>query len=178
MKQALYAAFLGLLLALPACADEQATDGVAPVKVDLSEVVDSGTVRPIDGISAAGQPSEAALKVFAESGYVAVIDMRTDSENRGFDEAGVVEELGMDYVSMPIASADDINFSNAAKLDQLIKSYEGPVLVHCASSNRVGALLALADYESNGDKDMALAKGKAAGMTGLEGRVKEVLDSE
>jgi protein tyrosine phosphatase (PTP) superfamily phosphohydrolase (DUF442 family) len=79
---------------------------------------------------------------------------------------------------MPIASADDINFSNAAKLDQLIKSYEGPVLVHCASSNRVGALLALADYESNGNKDMALAKGKAAGMTGLEGRVKEVLDSE
>lgn len=178
MKHTLYAAFLGLILALPACADEQATEAVAPIKVDIAAVVGSGAVQSVDGISAAGQPSEAALKVFAESGYVAVIDLRTDGENRGFDEARVVDELGMDYVSMPIASADDINFDNASKLDTLIASYDGPVLVHCASSNRVGALLALADFENNGDKDMALAKGKAAGMKGLQGRVEEVLDSE
>jgi uncharacterized protein (TIGR01244 family) len=178
MKRTFYGVLLGLILALPACADEQAEEGVAPIKVDIAAVVGSGVVQPVDGISAAGQPSEAALSVFAKSGYVAVIDLRTEGENRGFDEAGVVEELGMEYVPMPIASADDINFGNAQKLDQLIKSYEGPVLVHCASSNRVGALLALADYDNNGDKEMALAKGKAAGMTGLEGRVKEVLDSE
>jgi uncharacterized protein (TIGR01244 family) len=178
VRQALVTACIALLLALPACADEQPVAGIAPVKVDLVEVVETGNVVAVDGISAAGQPDEAALQVFAESGYAAVIDLRTQNEDRGFDEAAVVEELGMDYVSMPIAGSAAINIDNALKLEALIASYDGPVLVHCASSNRVGALLAIADYESHGDRDKALAKGKSAGMTGLEGRVKEVLERE
>lgn len=178
MRLALYAIFVSLLLALPACADEPAVAVVAPIKVDLGEVTESGKVVAVDGVSAAGQPDEAALQVFAESGYAAVIDLRTESEDRGFDEAAVVADLGMDYVSLPIAGSAAINTENAMKLEALIASYDGPVLVHCASSNRVGALLAIADYENNGDRDTALAKGKAAGMTGLEGRVEEILDSE
>ena len=178
MKLALYGISLSLLLALSACADEPPVAVIAPIKVNLGEVVEAGTVIAVDGISAAGQPDEAALQVFAESGYAAVIDLRTENEDRGFDEAAVVAGLGMDYVSMPIAGSADVNVANALKLEALIASYDGPVLVHCASSNRVGALLAIADYENNGDRDAALAKGKAAGMTQLEGRVEEVLDSE
>ncbi|MGB5164306.1 MAG: sulfur transferase domain-containing protein [Woeseiaceae bacterium] len=178
MKQALCAAFASLLLALSACADEQPVAVAAPIMVDLGAVVETGNVVAVDGVSAAGQPDEAAFQVFAESGYAAVIDLRAENEDRGLDEAAVVADLGMDYVSMPIANAAEVNVENALKLEALIASYDGPVLVHCASSNRVGALLAIADYESHGDRDKALAKGMSAGMKGLEGRVKEVLDSE
>ena len=49
----------------------------SPLKVDLDKVVEQGEVSPVDGITASGQPDEAAFSVFANSGYVAVIDMRT-----------------------------------------------------------------------------------------------------
>ncbi len=136
-------AILGVLLALVACAGEPDVTSASPLKVDLDEVVANGVVHPVDGLTAAGQPNLASFTVFADSGYAAVIDLRTAGEARGLDEPAVVEGLGMDYVSLPIGR-DGISFENARSLDELIQRYEGPVLVHCASSNRVGALLALA----------------------------------
>lgn len=155
------------VLAMAALADN--------LKVDLQTVVSSGEVRPVDGISAAGQPDAAAFKVFADSGYVAIIDLRAEHEPRGLDEVAVVEGLGMDYVLMPIADAAAINFDNARRLDDLLKQYDEPVLIHCGSSNRVGALLALRESLNGADDQGALQAGRDGGLTGLEGRVREVL---
>ena len=150
----------------------------ATLKVDLDAVVSTGFVQPVDGISSAGQPDEAALAVFAEQGYTTVIDLRTEGEDRGIDESTVIEELGMEYVLFPIAGMDAINFDNAKKLNQLIEDADGPVLVHCASANRVGALLALQKSLDGADDAAALAYGKEGGVTRLEGRVREVLDTK
>ncbi len=148
------------------------------LKVDLPDVVKAGVVAPVDGISAAGQPDRAALQVFSRNGYTTVIDLRGELEDRGFDEARVVEGLGMDYILFPITGLDAISFENAAKLDQLIAAAKGPVLVHCASSNRVGALLALSKSLDGADTETAIAFGKAGGLAGLEGAVRKVLDSK
>ena len=174
---------LVLLLTLvlgSACAvgEEPDLSAVSRLKVDLDAVVELGEVRPVDGVTASGQPSEASFKVFAESGYAAVIDLRTDGENRGLvDEPAVVEGLGMDYVSLPIGR-DGITVDNAKELGRLIESYDEPVLVHCGSSNRVGALLALKVYSDTGDAEMALEAGREGGLTRLEGQVKEVMGVE
>jgi len=131
--------------------------------------------EPADGITAAGQPKENGLKDLAGDGYVAVIDLRTAGEDRGMDEQAVVESLGMDYVSLPIEGRGAINFENAAKLDRILSKYDQPVLVHCGSSNRVGALLALREKMNGADDEDALAFGKSAGMTSLEDTVKSRL---
>lgn len=128
--------------------------------------------EPAEGITAAGQPNEAGLTELAEAGYAAVIDLRTAGEDRGMDEEKTVEELGMDYISLPIAGRDDINFDNAKKLDQILSKYEGPVLVHCGTGNRVGALLTLREKLHGAGDEEALAFGKAAGMTSLESTAK------
>lgn len=154
------------------------TEIEATLKVDLDQVVDSGTVQPVDGITAAGQPDKAAFEVFARSGYTTVIDLRGENENRGLDEVAVVEELGMDYVLFPITSPDAISYDNARKLDKLIEDAAGPVLVHCGSSNRVGALLALSRKLDGADAESAFAYGLEGGMTGLAGQVRAILDSE
>jgi hypothetical protein len=39
----------------------------------------------IEGITAAGQPSAAALEAAAKAGYKSVIDLRAPNENRGFE---------------------------------------------------------------------------------------------
>jgi len=128
-----------------------------------------------DGITAAGQPDETGLKELAEDGYAAVIDLRGAGEDRGLDEKSFVENLGMDYVPLPIAGRDAISFENARRLDQILSSYEKPVLVHCGSSNRVGALFALREKLHGADDEEALSFGKSAGMTSLESTVKSRL---
>jgi len=166
-----------IMLVFNACAAEPEVGAVSPLKVDLDAVVAAGVVTPVDGLTAAGQPDEAALKVFARSGYEAVIDLRTEGESRGLDEPTIVEGLGMDYVSLPIGR-DGISFENAKSLDELINSYAGPVLVHCGSSNRVGALLALRASLDGADDEAALEIGRAGGLKSLEGRVVEILNED
>ena len=148
---------------------------VTSLKVDLEQVVYLGTVSAVDGVTSAGQPSEAALEVFADAGYVAVIDLRHPDEDRGFNAESVVDELGMHYVSLPIASGDAVNFDNARKLDEVLAEFDGPVLVHCASGNRVGALFALRARLNGASEEVALQHGREAGLTRLEGTVRERL---
>lgn len=143
--------------------------------VDLGDVVARNGVAPVDGMTSAGQPDEAALRVFADSGYVAVIDLRGANENRGIDESSVVESLGMSYVMLPIDSPDAMSFDNAEKLGTLIDSYDGPVLLHCGSGNRVGALLALRKSLQGASDDEALAYGREGGMTSAEPLIRQRL---
>jgi uncharacterized protein (TIGR01244 family) len=164
---------LATLLANPIQAEDSNMD--SKLLADIGAILVANTVHPVDGITAAGQPNHAAFGVFAASGYTTVVDMRGSNENRGLDEPSVVAALGMDYVPFPITIADDISFDNAAKLEQIIKEADGPVLVHCASSNRVGALLALRSSLAGADDDTAMAHGIEAGLTGLAGAVEEIL---
>lgn len=158
-----------------ACASDNDLTPVTSLAVDLDKVVEYRTVSPVDGITVAGQPDEETLDVFAENGYAAVIDLRGRDENRGFDEAGVVEELGMDYVTLPIEGRDAVNFDNAAKLQDILDQYDAPVLVHCGSGNRVGALLALDKAQSGATAEAAIEYGKSGGLTRLENLVRERL---
>ena len=167
-------------LALAACAtsvDKPAAPAVADFKVDLAEVAEVGKVLPVDGVTSAGQPDQAQFRVFADSGYVAVIDLRTEGEDRGLDEPAVVEELGMEYVPFPIGRGD-ITVEKAKGLFELVDEYDGPVLVHCGSANRVGALVALKEFDESGDVDKALEAGREGGMTRLEGTVREAIESK
>lgn len=164
-----------LVLAFGACADEADLSPVTSLAVDLQRVVEFGTAAPVDGITSAGQPDKAALEVFADSGYATVIDMRARDEDRGFDEAAFVEELGLHYVALPIESEDAVSFANARKLDELLREHPGPVLVHCASGNRVGALLALRASLNGAGDEQALKLGRDGGLTRLEPVVRERL---
>lgn len=164
-----------LIWAAAAVGDEHAP----PVHVDIDAVVEAGTVAPADGITSAGQPNEAALEVFAESGYAVVIDMRGPDEDRGIEDfEGAVEATGMKYVAFPVVGQEAINFETARELDALLEGIDGPVLLHCGSGNRVGAVLALRESLAGSDDETAIQYGRDAGMTRLEPRVREVLEAE
>lgn len=166
-------AFAGVM----ASADESQLAAVSSLKVDLDAVTELGVVNAVDGVSTAGQPDEASFEVFAEMGYAAVIDLRTPGENRGLDEPAVVDALGMDYINLPVGR-DGVTYANAKALQDAIASYDAPVLVHCGSANRVGALFALSEYAKSKDLEKALEAGRAAGLTGMEGTVRKVLTEE
>lgn len=132
----------------------------------------------LDGITAAGQPSAAALEAAAKAGFKSVIDLRTLAEERGFDEQATVEGLGMSYVNLPVEGAAGVSYANAGALDKLLAELPKPILVHCASSNRVGALLALRAKADGADSAAALELGIANGLgSGLKGTVEQKLSA-
>jgi uncharacterized protein (TIGR01244 family) len=131
--------------------------------------------EPLAGVTTAGQPGAEALAALSKAGYQAVIDLRGPSEQRGFDERTAVEALGMRYVNLPVEGAAGVTYDNAAALDRLLAELPAPVLVHCSTGNRAGALLALRAKQNGAADSAALALGVEAGLTGLKPTVEERL---
>lgn len=124
-------------------------------------------VRP--QLYAAGQPSVGDWTGLKAMGITTVVNLRTDSELPGRDEASEVRRAGMRYVQIPVADAADLNPDTARTLHRALVAADGPVLLHCASANRVGGLLALmAAHEEGMPHAQALALGRRAGMRSTE----------
>lgn len=158
----------GILTSILALSTLVVAEEVTKAYVDIDTVTTSEELVAVDGFRASGQPDAEAFKLISEAGYAAVIDLRGEQENRGLDEAAVLEALGLDYVELPLSSPDAISFENAARLDEILAEYSEPVLIHCGSSNRVGALLALRKSMHGASDDAAVEYGRDAGLTGLE----------
>ncbi|MDE2149483.1 MAG: hypothetical protein KGJ55_06580 [Gammaproteobacteria bacterium] len=133
--------------------------------------------NPQPGWYAAGQPDARQLRAAGDGGVRRVINLRPPSEDAGYDEAALADELGIDYQVLPIAGTADLTQENVGRFDVLMtRTPSLPTLVHCASGNRVGALVALRRAWLKGDNsEQALAEGRAWGLTKLEAAVRALL---
>lgn len=134
---------------------------------------------PAEGTYSGGRITADELPALRAAGIAQVIDLTPDAETPAFDEATAVRDAGMAYANLPIASPADLTPEAVAAFDQLLRNAEGPVLVHCASGNRVGALAALRAALVGGQPDEdAIAEGRRWGLGSLEGPVRERLGQE
>lgn len=133
--------------------------------------------HPAPGYACGGQPTVAQLTAAAQSGLKRVITLRPASEDSGYDEAAAARKLALDYVVLGIAGGGDLNRANVDRLDALLNAQpEVPTLVHCASGNRVGALMALrAAWVQGRDTEAALAIGRQWGLKAMEPAVRGLL---
>ena len=83
----------------------------------------------------------------------------------------------MRYVPLPVPSPSDATYETAAALQTILADIDGPVLLHCFSGNRVGALFALSAKEAGATREEALALGRSAGLTRWESAIREKLAS-
>lgn len=136
-----------------------------------------GFSRPRPDLLAGGQPGPGDWAELRAAGVTRVVNLRTAEEMAGRDAEAEARAAGLDYASLPVDGAAGVSEANARALWQRIEyDADGLTLVHCASGNRVGALLALGAARS-GEMEAAdaLEFGRAAGLSGLEGRVRELL---
>jgi len=163
------------LLLLAACSQDSGFDANT-----IGEAQILNLASPEANVMASGQPTEEQLRLLAESGVKHIINLRAPGEV-DWDEAALVESLDMEYYSIPVAGARGVTRDNAESLFSLLDSLEGqPVLVHCASGNRVGALVALsASQHDNLNVEQALAEGERWGLRsdGLKTAVRTVLSA-
>ncbi|MGB0956797.1 MAG: hypothetical protein ACPGZP_12495 [Panacagrimonas sp.] len=134
--------------------------------------------RPTAEWVTAGQPSAEQLAQVQQAGVRHVIDLRPPAEDHGYDEAAEAKKLDMKHQVVPIAGPGDLTLERAKELDAAIAATNGEAtLIHCASSNRVGALLALrAAWLQNASHEDAMKLGRAAGLTKMEGAVQQLLE--
>ena len=185
-----YPLLSGLAFLAIACAPEvekatPAQDGAITPAAEESAVVESlrpedllrNGLTPFEGeaILVGGQPTPGQLERANELGYKTVINLRQPDEKDNTDPQRV-QDLGMTYVSIPINGSTDMTEEKARVLAGALEAAESPVMVHCASGNRVGGLFAMKAFYVDGmSPEEALAVGKEAGMTRLEPEVREVL---
>jgi uncharacterized protein (TIGR01244 family) len=132
-------------------------------------------LQPEPQLYVAGQPAAADWRTFADAGVGTVINLRTPAEMQGRDAREEVLATGMRYLELPIDGAGAVTPDNARRLGELLREAQGPVLLHCASGNRVGGLLALLKAAEGMPAEQALAFGRSAGMKSTEARVRETL---
>ena len=113
-----------------------------------------------------GQPTREAIEAAPQRGIKTIINMRSDKEVEalGYDEPALVQQLGMKYVAIPVTPST-FSIDQADRLKEVLTKISGPVLIHCASSNRVGAVWALyLNHHRDVQIDEAIALGRKAGM--------------
>ncbi len=147
----------GLALAAPC----SCLAGEIPSTVSPGQIPSYHLVRP--GLAAAGQPTPEALAGLGQMGFRTVVNLRTAAEGPA-DERAVVEGQGLRYVSVPIA-AESFSLADVGRVEKVLADPSaGPVLLHCASSNRVGAVIAVIEARQGKTLEQAEAAGQQAGL--------------
>lgn len=135
--------------------------------------------EPRPGVYSCGQPSPEQLRGLKDSGVTTIVDLRGPGEN-DWDERAAVEDLGMAYCRISVTGPGDVNEDNARRLGRIVDAASSrPVVIHCGSGNRVGALYALKVYYCDNCRgEDAVAAGRAAGLTQLEPLVRQCVGAE
>jgi len=177
MKHPLAAAWafpLAALMAGAAVADP-------PPLVEFDRSAPPDTVADFPGFQArifregrlfiAGQPGEEAVRALPDHGVTCVVNLRTpaemdDRDRVPFDEKALLEELGIDYVWIPLGGQDHPYTPEAvATFAEALREHEGPVLLHCTVAWRASHLWAAYLVEYQGlPVDEAYARGEAIGI--------------
>lgn len=136
-------------------------------------------IHKLGKVYLAGQPSVDDFQVAKkQEGLKTVINLRQADEME-FDEAATLKTLGVAYHHLPFRAPETLKdevFDQARKILSDKKNY--PIMMHCASANRVGAVwLAYRVLDEQVPYEQALAEAKKVGLKSpdFEGKAKDYI---
>ena len=164
------ALLLLLLPFAPACRNTSAAQGHhgPPPQTEALEPYQCGSIQRLhtyDGIFLASQPSQADFEQAKDGGVRTVLNIRYDREHPEMDEKAIVEGLGITYIHKPWSGTDELTDSLLDELRGVLRDSERPLLFHCHSANRVGAVwLAYRVLDGGIPVEDAIAEAKQVGL--------------
>lgn len=169
LKSIRYGFALVMFSVLAAC-------GGKPLDKDAISQLEIKNLKEVgEGVYSSGQPTQIQLDRLAKAGIKHIVNLRTADE-LDFDEADFSKQSGLQYHSIPVNGGTGVTHQNAKLLTAKLAELKGePVLVHCGSGNRVGALVALDTAMNGEDIDRSIELGKEWGLTTLEALVRDRL---
>lgn len=166
--------------ACPKCEEEAAKKKCCPAagaaqkpkESQKAKAVKLGATNPIHAVGdvyLAGQPRPDDFKLAKGQGIQTVINLRHEREIKDFNEKSVVEAAGLNYVALPWNGADELTDEVVKRVRDLFTTAERPLLMHCGSSNRVGAVwLPWRVLDDGVDLEKAVAEAKEIGLKSAE----------
>lgn len=140
-----------------------------PVLLQTDRMFTDRFAKVGDDLFIAGQPTERALREMKAQGVTTIINLRMPQEmNRvGFDEAALVEKLGMKYVYIPMrGGSGETSYSPAtlARFSEAMKSADGKVLLHCTIAWRASHIWAAYLIQEGVKDETAIAHARAINL--------------
>jgi uncharacterized protein (TIGR01244 family) len=159
---------IGLLLVSFAAAGTRQEDRERLQKIEQSLRDDIPRILCVNADFATGaQPTNDAFPKLAANGFRSVLNLRTANEGADLKaEQEAAEKSGLKYINIPIVSSAP----KPEQVDEFIKAVKDtsnqPMLIHCASANRVGAFWLIYRVVDQGwSEDKALAEATQIGLT-------------
>jgi uncharacterized protein (TIGR01244 family) len=133
----------------------------APAAVDPSLIVNYRLVRP--GIGTAGKVTPEGLAQLKALGFRTIVNLRTEQEGAQ-DEEAAVRGLGLRYEWVPV-TPETLTVDDVSRVRKVLDDPSAaPILLHCASANRVGAVWAIIEIQRGKAQEAALAEGREIGL--------------
>jgi len=125
------------LLPLAACAGSTPAQDASVVPATCGTIPN---LHAFGDVWLAGQPAATDFAAVKEAGVRTVIDLRHEAEHPGFDERAAVLAAGLTYVALPWNGPDELTDAVFERSRELLDGAQRPLLLHCGSANRVGAV--------------------------------------
>lgn len=144
---------------------------------DSMPAIISNYGRAAPFVGTGGRIEEGAMPALREQGFRTVISLLT-AEEAG-DQPAQAERAGLRYVDIGVSTLAPTR-EQVERFAALVEEEDNyPVLVHCSSSNRVGALWALYRAKRGVPAEIAIQEGRTVGLKpSREGAVRERLGLE
>lgn len=133
--------------------------------LETSELGEISTLHKFGDVYLASQPQESDFQIAKDTGVKTIINMRHPQEMTDFDEEATVTALGLEYINLPWAKPEELTDEVFDRARELLNTSEKPILLHCSSANRVGAVwIPWRVLEGRIDMEDAVEEAKAIGM--------------
>ena len=152
--------FLGLT-PLPAAAQ----DAASPSTISAAKLGTTRNVHAFGSTLLCGQPTVEEFAEAKQRGIQVVITLREGGE-LDWDEGAALKQMGLEFHSLGFRRPESLTNEIIEKSLQLLKdSDSAPVMLHCASANRVGAIWLVHRVLNDGlSIDAATKEAKAVGL--------------
>ena len=157
-----------IILALASSSGISAKDQV-PYATQINDLMRYSRVTP--NIATSGALTKDGIQELVKHSFQTVIDLRVESEGTP-SEKKAVEAAGITYINIPITSAG-VDDSQLTAFKQALEQAAPPVLIHCATGNRAGAMWTAYRLNEGTAPEIAFKEGRAAGMNaGMEEKIR------
>ncbi len=138
------------------------------ITTEKLEPYECGTItrlHTMGGVFLASQPKPEDFAQAKKGGVKTVINLRHESEIKDFNEPETVKGLGLKYVNLPWDGPEELTDKVFDDARNLLNTAERPILLHCASANRVGTVwLAWRALDGGLSIEDAAAEAKIVGL--------------
>jgi len=138
------------------------------VQIEASLKDDIPKVLCVDeNFATGGQPSDSSFAKLSANGFKSVLNLRTASEGVDLsNEQRLAEQAGLNYISIPVIPSAPKSEQAEEFMKVVADASYHPMLIHCASANRVGAFWMIYRVVGQGWKEeAALEEATRIGLT-------------